>query len=125
MAVANSSDSTADVRQPDTSGDLPNGHAAAAILAAGIGCFALGVFALAGDASRTIARLFTLYRPTGPLSGVTSGAIVLWLLTWIVLTSRWGGKSVGMAKINWAAFTLLALGVLLSFPPFMDLLQGK
>jgi hypothetical protein len=123
MAVTDSA--ATDDRRPEIVGVLPNGHAAAAILAAGIGCFALGVFALVGDASRTIARLFTFYRPTGPLSGVTTSAIVIWLLTWIVLTSRWGGKTVGIAKINWATFILLTLGILLTFPPFMDLLQGK
>jgi hypothetical protein len=30
-----------------------------------------------------------------------------------------------MAKINIAAFALLLVGFLLTFPPFMDLLQGK
>jgi hypothetical protein len=123
MAVTDSA-ATED-RRPKIAGVLPNGHAAAAILAAGIGCFALGVFALASDASRTIARLFTFYRPTGPLSGVTTCAIVIWLLTWIGLTARWGGKTVGVAKINLVAFILLTLGILLTFPPFMDLLQGK
>jgi len=104
---------------------LPSGHAAAAILAAGIGSFALGVFALAGDASTSMARLFTFYRPTGPLSGVTISAIVVWLIAWIALAVPWGGKSVGMAKITWAALVLLALGLLLTFPPFMDFLEGK
>ena len=37
---------------------LPNGTGAAAILAAGIGSAALGVFALAGDAFPSINRLF-------------------------------------------------------------------
>ncbi|MBU5769334.1 hypothetical protein ICN56_32645, partial [Pseudomonas aeruginosa] len=49
--------------------DLPNGPGAAAILAAGIGCAALGVFALLGDAFPGIASFFKFYMPTGPLSG--------------------------------------------------------
>lgn len=105
--------------------DLPNGPAAAAILAAGTGCLALGVFALAGDASPTIARLFTFYRPTGPLSGVTLSAIFVWLIVWHVLSRRWSDKSVAIGRVNLAAFLSLAVGVLLTFPPFMDFLQGK
>ena len=104
---------------------LPNGPAAAAILAAGIGCFAVGLFALAGDAFRSVAHFFTFYKPTGPLSGVTTSAIIVWLLSWFVLSRQWSTRSVALGRVTAAAFVLLALGVLLTFPPFMDLLQGK
>ncbi len=104
---------------------IANGPAAAAILAAGIGCFAVGLFAVAGDASRTIARFFTFYTPTGPLSGVTTSAIVVWLIAWYALSRAWHGRKLGMLKVNLAAFVLLGLSLLLTFPPFMDLLQGK
>jgi hypothetical protein len=30
-----------------------------------------------------------------------------------------------MMKVNVASFVLLAVGLLLTFPPFMDLVQGK
>ncbi|KGR96180.1 hypothetical protein X946_1407 [Burkholderia sp. ABCPW 111] len=104
---------------------LPNGPAAAAILAAGIGCFAVGLFALAGDAFRSVAHFFTFYTPTGPLSGVTTSAIVVWLLSWAALSRRWNAASVALGRVTTVAFVLLALGILLTFPPFMDLLQGK
>ena len=104
---------------------IPNGPAAAAILAAGIGCFAVGLFATAGDAWPAVSRFFTFYQPTGALSGVTTSAIILWLVVWYALSRRWGARSVAIGKVNLAAFVLLALGVLLTFPPFMDLLQGK
>jgi hypothetical protein len=67
----------------------------------------------------------TFYRPTGPLSGVTTVAILLWLVLWFVLARRWRLKDVAVGKINAAALVLLALGILLTFPPFADLLQGK
>lgn len=105
--------------------DLANGPAAAAILAAGIGCFALGLLALAGDASPAIGQLLTFYRPTGTLSGVTLSAIIVWLIVWYALSRRWSGKNVAMGPVNSVAFLSLALGVLLTFPPFMDFLQGK
>ncbi|KVK90185.1 hypothetical protein WJ47_34510 [Burkholderia ubonensis] len=104
---------------------VDNGPAAAAILAAGIGCFAVGLFALAGDASKAIAHFFTFYKPTGPLSGVTTSAIVVWLLSWFVLSRQWGKTSVTLSRVIFVSFVLLALSVLLTFPPFMDLLQGK
>jgi hypothetical protein len=109
-----------------TSGDaIPNGSGAAAILAAGIGSAALGVFALTNDAFPAINHFFTFYKPTGGLSGVTTCAIVVWLVAWFILARRWSGQTVGLAKVNLTAFVLLAVGMLLTFPPVMDLIQGK
>ena len=105
--------------------DLANGPAAAAILSAGIGCAVLGILAVAGDASKAIAKLLTFYLPTGPLSGVTSMAIIVWLATWFTLAWRWRTKTVAIGKVNLSAFLLLVLGILLTFPPFADLIQGK
>lgn len=104
---------------------LPNGCAAAAILSAGIGCSGLGILAFIADASKPIARGLTFYLPTGPLSGVSSVAILAWLATWFILARRWRARSVAIAKVNAVAFLFLALGILLTFPPFADLLQGK
>ena len=104
---------------------IPNGPGGAAILAAGIGCGALGILAFAGDASDAIGKALNIYHPTGTLSGVTTAAIIIWLGTWLALSRLWQGKSVAMAKVNIAAFALLIVGFLLTFPPLMDLLQGK
>ena len=112
------------VRIP-TESSLPNGPGAAAILAAGIGCFLLSVFAVIADASKPVATFFTFYVPTGPLSGVTTSAILLWLVTWVVLARLWRHRSVALAKVNVAAFAFLFLGILLTFPPFADLLLRK
>jgi hypothetical protein len=103
----------------------PNGSAAAALLSAAIGGFALGVFALAGDAFPGLARAFTVWRPTGPLSGVTGAAIIVWLMTWIELSRHWAGRDLDFRRINRAALVLFVGGLLLTFPPFMDLIQGK
>jgi hypothetical protein len=104
---------------------FPNGPAAAAILSAGAGSAALGILSVAGDASKSIAKLLTFYLPTGPLSGVTGVAVVFWLVVWFILAKRWATRTVAFAKVNVAAFVLLALGFLLTFPPFADLIQGK
>jgi hypothetical protein len=104
---------------------LPNGSGAAAILAAGIGCAMLGVLALAGDASPTMSKLLILYNPTGALSGVTTVSIIVWLVSWAVLGRQWGTRTVNLARVNVVAFVGLAIGLLLTFPPFMDMIQGK
>lgn len=104
---------------------MTNGPAAAAILSAGIGCAMLGILALAGDASPTIKNLLNFYNPTGALSGVTTTSIVVWLASWFVLNRQWATKTVNLAKVNAAAFVGLAIGLMLTFPPIMDLIQGK
>jgi hypothetical protein len=104
---------------------LPNGPGGAAILAAGIGCAAMGILAFAGDAWDGIGKALNIYNPVGTLSGVTALAIIIWVVAWIVLGRMWAHTTVPMGKINLAAFALLLIGFLLTFPPFMDLLQGK
>ncbi len=102
-----------------------NGAGAAAILAAGIGCLALGLFALAGDALPWAHRAFNIWAPSGPLSGVSLGAVAVWLAAWGALAWRWSKRDVALVTVTTLAFTMLAACLLLTFPPFMDLLQGK
>ena len=101
---------------------LTNGSGAAAILSAGIGAFALAVLAIAGDKSPHIASGLIFYQPTGPLSGVSTVAILIWLFTWGILEWRWRNKIVPMRRICAAAAILLGLSFLMTFPPIADLL---
>ena len=101
---------------------LMNGSGAAAILSAGVGAFALAVLAIAGDKSAYFASSLIFYKPTGPLSGVTTAAILIWLFTWGTLEWRWRNKTVPAGRINAAALILLGLSFLLTFPPIADLL---
>jgi hypothetical protein len=81
-----------------------NGPVAAAVLSCAVGCFLLGLLAVAADGSKRLAATLNFYHPTGPLSGVTTVAIALWIVCW---------------------FVFLALGLLLTFPPFGDLFLGR
>lgn len=101
---------------------IPNGSGAAAILAASIGSFALAVIAITGDKSPQVKSSLVFYKPTGPLSGVTIIAIVIWVLSWGALEWLWGKGDVAVSRVNIAAFILLALSLLLTFPPIVDLL---
>lgn len=104
---------------------VPNGPAAAAILSASVGCCSLGILAVVADASKAAGRWLTFYTPSGPLSGVTTVAIVLWLLSWFVLSRRWRSKDVNLSRTNALAFLLLAISLLLTFPPLADFLLRK
>jgi hypothetical protein len=52
---------------------------------------------------------------------VTTSAIVVWLVAWLVLEARWRKKTVALGRICTAALVLMALGLLLTFPPLADL----
>jgi hypothetical protein len=101
------------------------GSGAAAVLAASIGWFVLSALALVGDAAPAVARGLNIWKPTGPLSGVTTGAVAIWLLAWLLLSRRWRRLDVSMTAVGAASAALMLGGLLLAFPPFMDLLQGK
>jgi hypothetical protein len=103
----------------------PNGGAAAAVLATAIGVCTLGILALAGDAFPAVAHALNIWNRTGPLSGVTDLAIIVWLATWFALARRWTARNLDFGRINVLALVLITVGLLLTFPPFMDLLQGK
>ena len=107
------------------SAPLSNGPGAAAILSSAIGCFVLGVLALAGDAFPPVARALNVWKPTGPLSGVTDLAIIVWLLVWLVLARAWARRTVNWGTVKVASIAMFVAALLLTFPPFMDLLQGK
>jgi hypothetical protein len=103
---------------------IPNGPGAAAILAAGIGSAALGVLAFAAEASRPFARLLNFYNPSGPLSGKTTVTVIVWLVAWYGLHTLWRTETVSVEKVSWAAFILLGIGFLLTFPPFWAIFLG-
>jgi len=103
---------------------IPNGPGAAAILAAGIGCAAVGIMAFAAEASRPFANMLNFYNPTGPLSGKTTVAIIVWLVAWFVLSRLWKEKTVPMQAVNVTAFILLGIGFLLTAPPIWALFLG-
>lgn len=100
---------------------MTNGFGAAAVLAAGVGSLALALLAIATDRIHTLQSAMILSRPTGPLSGVTTWAVAIWLATWAVLSWRWRNKTVAAGRMAAAAMVLLILALLLTFPPVGDL----
>jgi hypothetical protein len=99
---------------------LPNGAGVAALLAAGLGALALAVLAIVADHSSAFKKLMIFYVPTGALSGVTTTAIAVWLLLWVVLDAMLKRREV---RARWiaASLGLLAISFLLMCPPVGDL----
>jgi hypothetical protein len=105
----------------DTPAILTNGSGAAAILAAGIGSFAVAASAIAADKSAFLKSLFSIYKPTGALSGETTVAILVWFAAWAILEVLWRKRNVSLLRINVIALLLLGLSLLSTFPPIGDL----
>lgn len=100
--------------------DKPEGPIAAAILAAGIGSFALGLFTTLAEASEGFKEFLNFYDPVGPLSGKTIGAVVVWLLAWAVLHLAYRHKTVESRRGLAVSLVLIGLGLLGTFPIFFQ-----
>lgn len=98
---------------------VANGAALAAFLAAGIGAFAMGLVVILNEAGLFAAP--SLYGPAGGVSGRTTIATVIWLIAWAVLHSRWKDREVEPRRVHRATLILIALGLVLTFPPVWKL----
>lgn len=97
-----------------------NGASLAAFLAAGIGSLAMGSFVVLNEAGIFTSPSF--YGPSGGLSGRSTLAVVVWLMTWAWLHRRWRSRELEAKPVYLATLVLAALGVLATFPPLWGLL---
>ena len=97
-----------------------NGAAMASFLAAGVGAFAMGAIVLLNEAGLFAAP--TLYAPAGGVTGRTTLATIVWLISWGVLHHRWSAREIPPAPVYAVVLILVALGVLGTFPPVWGLL---
>jgi len=98
---------------------IPNGAALAAVLAAGVGSFAMGLFVVLNEAGLFAAP--ALYAPAGGLSGRAILACVTWLIAWAILHARWKSRQVESRAVLLATLVLTGLGLLGTFPPLWEL----
>ena len=99
----------------DKQGEVVNGPALAAMLAAGIGAFAIGFFVILNEAGVFAAP--ALYGPAGGVSGRTTLAAASWLIAWAALHRHWKDREIAARPVFLAALLLIVLGLVLSFPP--------
>ena len=100
--------------------DKPEGPVAAAILAGGIGCLALGVFTTLAEASVDIKDWLQWSDRVGPLSGKTVMAVIVWLIAWAVLHVVYRTKPFETRRALTFALILVALGAVGTFPTFFQ-----
>ncbi|MDP1570049.1 MAG: hypothetical protein Q8L86_08595 [Vicinamibacterales bacterium] len=92
----------------------------AAFAAAGAGAFAMGAVVLLNEAG--LLAVPALYGPAGGVSGRTTLAVVIWLVSWAVLHHRWKAREIRPVRVQVVTAGLIALGILATFPPVWGLL---
>lgn len=103
---------------------IPTGAAGAALLAGSIGALFLGLMTTASKVSPALANSLRWIGRAGPLSGMTTAAVIVWLLSWVGLNAALKNKEVDLGKVFIAALVLIGLGLLFTFPPVFELLAG-
>jgi hypothetical protein len=101
-----------------------NGAAAAAILAAGMGSFMLGLLTTLAAASKLLGDVLAFYGPVGPLSGKTTVAVLIWLAAWVLLHRTWKDRQVNFGPVFLGTLILIALALLGTFPLFFEAFGG-
>lgn len=101
--------------------DKPEGPIAAAIIAGGIGCAAVGFFTTLAEASTGAKDWLQWNDRVGPLSGKTIMAVIVWLASWAVLHVLYRDRPYETRKAFTIAVALIGVGVLGTFPTFFKL----
>jgi hypothetical protein len=96
---------------------LPNGAAAAAVLAAGAGSALYGLLVMLTESIAVIHDAMNLNKDVGPLSGKTTFGVLAWLVVWGVLHALWRNRDINFSRAFTIALTLVGVALLLTFPP--------
>lgn len=101
--------------------EKPDGPGAAAMLAAGIGIFVIGLLTVLNEASagmHTFLAKWEFGQGVGPLAGKTMIGSIAFFVSWGVLHVAWRTKNIDLKRAFWIGIALGALGALFMFPPF-------
>lgn len=101
------------------------GVASAAFVSSGIGCLVIGLMVTGAEMSAGLKTFLTWSSGVGPLSGKTGVGIIAWLISWAILHTMWKDKDMEFGKAFTATLILIALGFLLTFPPFFELFAAE
>jgi hypothetical protein len=100
--------------------DKPDGPGAAAMLAAGIGIFVLGLFTVLSEVSEGIHTFLGDLAGdsgVGPLAGKTIMGVVGFFGSWLILGILWKNKNVDIKRMFWIGLVLGILGAVFMLPP--------
>ena len=104
--------------------DRADGPGGAAMLAAGIGVFALGLFTTLAEISggfKTFLESFDFTGGVGPLAGKTILAVIVWLIAWVGFGTAWRSRDVELRPIFMIGLVLGLLGAVGTFPLFFEM----
>jgi hypothetical protein len=101
-----------------------DGAAAAAVLAAGIGVFVLGLVTSLAELMDNFKDWLAWNDEVGPLSGKTSLGLIAWAVTWPVLHVFLYRRDGLLAAALVIFAVLAAIGSVLMFPPVYERLAG-
>jgi hypothetical protein len=96
------------------------GTAAAALLAAGVGAFVLGLLTTLAEASTDVKDFLQLNDRVGPLSGKTVFAAAVYFGALLVFGLLWRRRQLALRSVLIATVVLLVLGFLGTFPTFFQ-----
>jgi hypothetical protein len=102
---------------------MPTGPAAAAFVAAGIGCMAMGVVTVVCEASVAVKQSLDLYAPAGPLTGKVAVNAVAWLVAWAVLHATWRCRGIPLGTAVAGTLGLVVIAFAATFSPFFQLAE--
>ncbi len=107
--------------------DKPDGPGAAAMIAAGVGIFVLGLLTTLAVISAGV-KSFLLWwewgQGVGPLAGKSTLAVLAWIVVWFILDRMWRKKDVELKSAFYIGLTLGILGAIGTFPPFFELFHS-
>ena len=109
---------------PDTdrlTGEMPDGPAWAALLAAAIAVAVFGLTVDLAEAVHAVSAALVLYRPAGDLSGKATLAVVVWLAVWFALHRRWRRRRLrSTLSVGGAVVGLTLASLVMTFPPVVE-----
>jgi hypothetical protein len=103
----------------------PDGPAVAVMIATGIGALVLGIFTVLSEASESVHEFLEFNERVGALSGKTIFGTVAFLLSWGGLHLALRDREVDWRLAITALLVLLAIGLVLTFPPFFQLFASE
>jgi len=101
--------------------EQPNGPAVAALLAAGVGVFVLGLLTTLAEANTDVADWLNFKNRVGPLSGKTIMAVAAYMASWAVFAPLLWKRSIAMNTVLIVTAVLVAAGFIGTFPKFFEL----
>jgi hypothetical protein len=101
---------------------IPNGKAAAALVAGAMGIAFLGIFSFFSGIIPAFRTLLVLNAAVGSLSGKAIIPVGLWIIVWLGMDYSWKDKDLDFKKVVTWTRIFLIIGLLGTFPLFYRLL---